>query len=204
MKIKKILCMLLACVLCVSTLGGCQVEYPEWVIEDFYGYDEDGNLDEEYLKEKEAANGGSFYFGRIYIDPENLYTYRGLKIGDSVDTLIEKYPVDDFELSLGGYPDVYEKRREAYEKDRKKAMKEETEKFNHIHVALSYYMYADKDDKIRPFSSKDDQQERVDEIRYNSDVEMIYHLRIYVGEGAVKAITVGQTTKDDFMQGYLN
>ena len=204
MKIKKILCMLLECVLCVSTLGGCQVEYPEWVIEDFYGYDEDGNLDEEYLKEKEAANGGSFYFGRIYIDPENLYTYRGLKIGDSVDTLIEKYPVDDFELSLGGYPDVYEKRREAYEKDRKKAMKEETEKFNHIHVALSYYMYADKDDKIRPFSSKDDQQERVDEIRYNSDVEMIYHLRIYVGEGAVKAITVGQTTKDDFMQGYLN
>ena len=65
-------------------------------------------------------------------------------------------------------------------------------------------MYADKNGKIRPFSSKDDQQERVDEIRYNSDVEMIYHLRIYVGEGAVKAITVGQTTKDDFMQGYLN
>ena len=64
---KKILCMLLACVLCVSTLGGCQVEYPEWVIEDFYGYDEDGNLDEEYLKEKEAANGGGILFWK------NLY-----------------------------------------------------------------------------------------------------------------------------------
>ncbi len=201
---KKILCMLLACVLCISTLGGCQGEYPEWVIEDFYGYDEDGNLDEEYLKEKEVANGGSFYFGRIYIDPENLYTYRGLKIGDPVDDLIKKYPVDDFALSLGGYPDVYEKRREAYEKDRKKAMREEMEKFEYVRADLRYFVYADKDGKIRPFSSRDDQQERVDEIRYNNDVEMIYSLRISVGEGKVKAITVRQDTKDDFMQGYLD
>ena len=65
-------------------------------------------------------------------------------------------------------------------------------------------MYADKNGKIRPFSSKADQQERVDEIRYNNDVEMIYSLRISVGEGKVKAITVRQDTKDDFMQGYLN
>ncbi len=44
---KKILCMLLACVLCVSALGGCQGGKEPWTLEDFSVYDEDGNLVEE-------------------------------------------------------------------------------------------------------------------------------------------------------------
>ena len=43
---KKILCMLLACVLCVSTLGGCQGGKEPLADDDFEYYDENGQMQE--------------------------------------------------------------------------------------------------------------------------------------------------------------
>ena len=189
---KKILCMLLACVLCVSALGGCQVEYPEWVIEDFYGYDADGNLHKDYLKVREERWEAFSYIGDA-TDQELLYTYRGLKPGDSVDTLIRKYPVDDFHFYLGSNMD--EKKQEAYEKDLKKAMREETESASDLYIWLEYYVYVDKDGEIHP-SSSTSSWERRNEVLNNTDIEMAYYLSIRVGERQVLNISFGQETRD--------
>ena len=78
---KKILCMLLACVLCVSTLGGCQGEQKEpWTLEDFSVYDEDGNLVEE------LPTDTSF--------KDEQYTKRGICRGDPISKLLELYPLE--------------------------------------------------------------------------------------------------------------
>ena len=80
---KKILCMLLACVLCVSVLGGCQGEQKEpWTLEDFSVYDEDGNLVEE------TPTDNTF--------KQAEYTKRGVCQGDSVSKLMELYPLEGF------------------------------------------------------------------------------------------------------------
>ena len=186
---KKILCMLLACVLCVSALGGCQMGYPEWVIEDFYGYDEDGNLDKEYLEEKEANEDSSFYL-KTYIDREKLYTYRGLKPGDSVDVLIEKYPVDDFLCYYSSKLD--EKKQEAYENEPKKAMKEETED---ITIWLEYCVFVDKDGKLHPCSSRSS-RERENMVRNNTDIEMMCVLSFCVEERQVQVIALDHQARD--------
>ena len=78
---KKILCMLLACVLCVSALGGCQGEQKEpWTLEDFSVYDEDGNLVEE------LPTDTSF--------KDEQYTKRGICRGDPMSKLLELYPLE--------------------------------------------------------------------------------------------------------------
>ena len=78
---KKILCMLLACVLCVSTLGGCQGEQKEpWTLEDFSIYDEDGNMTQELPNEQTLKDAD--------------FTKRGLHGRDSVSKLLELYSLE--------------------------------------------------------------------------------------------------------------
>ena len=78
---KKILCMLLACVLCVSALGGCQGEQKEpWTLEDFSIYDEDGNMTQELPNEQTLKDAD--------------FTKRGLHGRDSVSKLLELYSLE--------------------------------------------------------------------------------------------------------------
>ncbi|MFR8003804.1 MAG: hypothetical protein ACLU62_12940 [Hydrogeniiclostridium sp.] len=82
---KKILCMLLACVLCISTLGGCQGEQKEpWTLEDFSIYDEDGNLVEE-LPEHEM----------IVSSKDHLYTKRKIHPDMKASEIAKVYPLEN-------------------------------------------------------------------------------------------------------------
>ena len=73
--------MLLACVLCVSTLGGCQGEQKEpWTLEDFSIYDEDGNMTQELPNEQTLKDAD--------------FTKRGLHGRDSVSKLLELYSLE--------------------------------------------------------------------------------------------------------------
>lgn len=77
---KKILCMLLACVLCVSALGGCQEGKEPWTLEDFSIYDEDGNMTQELPNEQTLKDAD--------------FTKRGLHGRDSVSKLLELYSLE--------------------------------------------------------------------------------------------------------------
>ena len=87
---KKIVCILLACVLCVTALGGCQGQKEPWSLEDFSVYDENGNMIKELPSEETLKDGA--------------YTKRGLHRGDSVSKIIELYPL---EYSLYTPSDAY-------------------------------------------------------------------------------------------------
>ena len=78
---KKIICMLLACVLCVTALGGCQGQKETWSLEDFSVYDENGNMIEE-LPSEDSLLG------------KDVYTKRGLHPEDPVSKLMELYPLE--------------------------------------------------------------------------------------------------------------
>lgn len=85
---KKILCMLLACVLCVSTLGGCQGGKEPLADDDFEYYDENGQM-QEFDEEEHVTtmSRGEEIAGKT------LQTKRGVKIGDPISMIAEKYDV---------------------------------------------------------------------------------------------------------------
>ena len=85
---KKILCMLLACVFCVSTLGGCQGGKEPLADDDFEYYDENGQV-QEFDEEEHVTtmSRGEEIAGKT------LQTKRGVKIGDPISVIAEKYDV---------------------------------------------------------------------------------------------------------------
>ena len=83
---KKIICMLLACVLCVTALGGCQGQKEPWSLEDFSLYDQEGNLVEEFPNYENIGN---------LVGKENWCTKRGVKWGDPASKIMEEYPLEN-------------------------------------------------------------------------------------------------------------
>ena len=97
---KKIVCILLACVLCVTALGGCQGQKEPWSLEDFSVYDENGNMIEE-LPSEDSLLG------------KDVYTKRGLHPEDPVSKLMELYPLEGA-MGTGLDPYTLEKMEENY------------------------------------------------------------------------------------------
>ncbi len=96
---KKIICMLLACVLCVTALGGCQGQKEPITEDDFKYYNENGQI--QNFKEEDKVHTVS---KGEKIAGKTLQTKRGVKLGDPMSVIAEKY---DLSVIYTGY--YYEK-----------------------------------------------------------------------------------------------
>ncbi len=96
---KKIICMLLVCVLCVTALGGCQGQKEPITEDDFKYYNENGQI--QNFKEEDKVHTVS---KGEKIAGKTLQTKRGVKLGDPMSVIAEKY---DLSVIYTGY--YYEK-----------------------------------------------------------------------------------------------
>ena len=97
---KKIICMLLACMLCVTALGGCQGQKEPITEDDFKFYDENGQI-----QNLTQGDFFSYYMSQAEkIAGKTLQTKRGVKLGDPMSVIAEKY---DLSVIYTGY--YYEK-----------------------------------------------------------------------------------------------
>ena len=98
---KKIICMLLACMLCVTALGGCTRGSASLTKEDFYTYDEVGNvIEEESGSFRKMIEGWKVYDYPDYSGNPNYpdwHTKRGIYVGDSAYKILFLYPMDEAE-----------------------------------------------------------------------------------------------------------
>ena len=186
---KKIICMLLVCVLCVTALGGCVVDLKEpLTVEDFYVYDRDGKITEEfqeYMDNLGSSSGTAFMM-------KGERTYRGIKEGDHAEDVLEKYPIEFFKVTDGVLEEEQQEIVDSYNGNVRR-MLADAEKIPFFGIEV--HVWVDKEGKCHVYSGS------TGDIADNEEAVSTWMLSFFFKEDEIRSVAIVLTPD---AQGYIH